>query len=71
MQRFCTRELKIEPLRAWHDSLIERTGIELADLYVSEVPEDSPLRINAEMEIAVNLQRLESICSASPFTTGV
>lgn len=28
MQRFCTRELKIEPLRAYHDELIERTGIE-------------------------------------------
>jgi 3'-phosphoadenosine 5'-phosphosulfate sulfotransferase (PAPS reductase)/FAD synthetase len=28
MQRFCTRELKIEPLRAWHNALIEATGIE-------------------------------------------
>jgi 3'-phosphoadenosine 5'-phosphosulfate sulfotransferase (PAPS reductase)/FAD synthetase len=28
MQRWCTRELKIEPLRRYHDSLIEATGIE-------------------------------------------
>lgn len=28
MQRWCTRELKIEPLRAYHDALIEQTGIE-------------------------------------------
>jgi 3'-phosphoadenosine 5'-phosphosulfate sulfotransferase (PAPS reductase)/FAD synthetase len=28
MQRWCTRELKIEPLRAYHDALIEETGIE-------------------------------------------
>lgn len=28
MQRWCTRELKIEPLRAYHDALIEATGIE-------------------------------------------
>lgn len=28
MQRWCTRELKIEPLRAYHDALIEATGVE-------------------------------------------
>jgi 3'-phosphoadenosine 5'-phosphosulfate sulfotransferase (PAPS reductase)/FAD synthetase len=28
MQRWCTRELKIEPLRAYHDRVIEETGIE-------------------------------------------
>lgn len=28
MQRWCTRELKIEPLRRYHDRLIEMTGIE-------------------------------------------
>lgn len=28
MQRWCTRELKIEPLRAYHDRLIEETGVE-------------------------------------------
>lgn len=28
MQRFCTRELKIEPLRAYHDKIVEETGIE-------------------------------------------
>ena len=28
MQRWCTRELKIEPLRAYHDALIEQTGTE-------------------------------------------
>ena len=28
MQRWCTRELKIEPLRAYHDALIEDTGFE-------------------------------------------
>ncbi len=28
MQRFCTRELKIEPLREWHDKLIEEHGLE-------------------------------------------
>lgn len=28
MQRWCTRELKIEPLRAYHDALIETTGVE-------------------------------------------
>jgi 3'-phosphoadenosine 5'-phosphosulfate sulfotransferase (PAPS reductase)/FAD synthetase len=28
MQRWCTRELKIEPLRQYHDQLIEETGIE-------------------------------------------
>lgn len=28
MQRWCTRELKIEPLRAYHDALIEETGVE-------------------------------------------
>ncbi len=28
MQRFCTRELKLEPLRAYHDQVIERTGVE-------------------------------------------
>ena len=28
MQRWCTRELKIEPLRAYHDKLIEETGLE-------------------------------------------
>lgn len=28
MQRWCTRELKIEPLRGYHDALIEATGIE-------------------------------------------
>ncbi len=28
MQRWCTRELKIEPLRAYHDALIDTTGIE-------------------------------------------
>jgi len=28
MQRWCTRELKIEPLRAYHDQLIEETGLE-------------------------------------------
>jgi len=28
MQRWCTRELKIEPLRAYHDRLIEETGME-------------------------------------------
>lgn len=26
MQRWCTRELKIEPLRSYHDELIERSG---------------------------------------------
>lgn len=28
MQRWCTAELKIEPLRAYHDALIEATGVE-------------------------------------------
>lgn len=28
MQRWCTRELKIEPLRAYHDRIIEETGVE-------------------------------------------
>jgi 3'-phosphoadenosine 5'-phosphosulfate sulfotransferase (PAPS reductase)/FAD synthetase len=28
MQRWCTQELKIEPLRAYHDRLIEETGLE-------------------------------------------
>lgn len=28
MQRWCTRELKIEPLRAYHDRVIAETGIE-------------------------------------------
>jgi len=28
MQRWCTRELKIEPLRAYHDRLIEESGVE-------------------------------------------
>jgi 3'-phosphoadenosine 5'-phosphosulfate sulfotransferase (PAPS reductase)/FAD synthetase len=28
LQRWCTRELKIEPLRAYHDALIESTGVE-------------------------------------------
>lgn len=28
MQRWCTRELKIEPLRAYHDQVIAQTGIE-------------------------------------------
>lgn len=28
MQRFCTRELKIEPLRAYHDQVTEETGRE-------------------------------------------
>jgi 3'-phosphoadenosine 5'-phosphosulfate sulfotransferase (PAPS reductase)/FAD synthetase len=28
MQRFCTRELKIKPLRAYHDRVIEETGLE-------------------------------------------
>lgn len=28
MQRWCTRELKIEPLRRYHDRLIEMTGVE-------------------------------------------
>lgn len=28
MQRWCTMELKIEPLRAYHDALIEATGVE-------------------------------------------
>lgn len=28
MQRWCTRELKIEPLRAYHDRVIDETGIE-------------------------------------------
>lgn len=28
MQRWCTRELKIEPLRAYHNAVTERTGIE-------------------------------------------
>lgn len=28
MQRWCTRELKIEPLRRYHDRLIDMTGIE-------------------------------------------
>jgi 3'-phosphoadenosine 5'-phosphosulfate sulfotransferase (PAPS reductase)/FAD synthetase len=28
MQRWCTRELKVEPLRAYHDRLTEKTGIE-------------------------------------------
>lgn len=28
MQRWCTRELKIEPLRAYHDAIIAETGIE-------------------------------------------
>ena len=27
-QRFCTRELKLEPLRAYHDDLINATGVE-------------------------------------------
>lgn len=28
MQRWCTRELKIEPLRGYHDALIAETGVE-------------------------------------------
>lgn len=28
MQRWCTRELKIDPLRAYHDALIDQTGVE-------------------------------------------
>jgi 3'-phosphoadenosine 5'-phosphosulfate sulfotransferase (PAPS reductase)/FAD synthetase len=28
MQRWCTRELKIEPLRAYHDRIIDETGVE-------------------------------------------
>src|SRR6185295_10663374 len=28
MQRWCTRELKIDPLRAFHDRLIEETGVD-------------------------------------------
>ena len=28
MQRWCTRELKIQPLRAYHDALIEQLGVE-------------------------------------------
>ena len=28
LQRWCTRELKIDPLRAYHDALIEATGVE-------------------------------------------
>jgi len=28
MQRWCTRELKIEPLRKYHDAVIEETGVE-------------------------------------------
>lgn len=27
-QRWCTRELKVEVIRAWHDELIEREGVE-------------------------------------------
>lgn len=30
MQRWCTRELKIDPLRAYHDAVIAKTGIETA-----------------------------------------
>lgn len=50
MQRWCTRELKIEPLRRYHDRLIEMTGIETVSVMGIRAAESDARAKMAEWE---------------------
>lgn len=50
MQRWCTRELKIEPLRAYHDAVIEETGIETVSTMGVRAEESESRSRLAELE---------------------
>lgn len=50
MQRWCTQELKIDPLRAYHDDVIARTGVETASCLGIRAAESESRSRMAEVE---------------------
>src|SRR5574337_50013 len=50
MQRWCTQELKIEPLRAYHDAVIAKTGIETVNCLGIRADESAARAAMVEVE---------------------